>query len=133
MRCVAALSRKWRLSVLAVVVAVRAARAGRGSRRGGRAHRLDRVAEADHQRTAGDEVALLDLLVVVAGALLRVGVGGDPGEGDGELVAERVGRNSPGALESAWLCAASSGWMMAWPRSVSRFIRLGYPFAGKTQ
>ena len=43
------------------------------------AHRLDRVAEAHRQRPAGDEGVLLDLFVVVAGALLGVGVGGDLG------------------------------------------------------
>jgi hypothetical protein len=43
--------------------------------------------------SAGDEGVLLDLFVVVAGTLLGVGVGGDPGEGEDELV-RHCGRRS---------------------------------------
>jgi len=80
-------------------------------------------------------VALLDLLMVVVGALLGVGVGGDPGEGGGEPVAERVGRPAQlaGHLWSRRSCARRLRCTVAWPRSVSTFITLGYRFAGKMQ
>jgi len=66
---------------------MRAGRPGRDAHRGRSAHRLDPVEKAHRQGATGDEVDLLDLLVVMARALLKIGVGRNPDECDSDLVA----------------------------------------------
>src|SRR4051794_22527717 len=79
------------LDRLVALVAVRAHRLGRDPHGRAGLHPLDRVAKAHGQRAAGDEVELLELLVVVARALLEVAVRRDPDQRDGELLgAERL-------------------------------------------
>src|SRR3954465_4510108 len=81
------------LDRLVALVAVGARRARRDRHRARRGHALDLVAEAHRQRPARDEVELLDLVVVVAGALLEVRVRRDADQRRGELLgAERSGQ-----------------------------------------
>src|SRR3954449_4370724 len=81
------------LDRLVALVAMRARRPRRDPHRARRGHALDLVAEAHRQRPARDEVELLDLVVVVAGALLEVRVRRDADQRRGELLgAERSGQ-----------------------------------------
>src|SRR3954468_16984479 len=70
------------LDRLVSLVAVRADRLRGHAHRSSGVDRLDLLAEAHRQRASGDEVDLLDLAVPMAAALLEVGVGRDPDQGD---------------------------------------------------
>lgn len=91
------------LDVLVALIKVRAGRAGRDPHCGGRAV-ISSVEEVHRQRSAREEVDLLDLLVVVAGALLEVRVRGIRTKVTAswpQSSASISWRNSPGTFESA--------------------------------